>query len=68
MQVIYYLQNNLKATHILAITFLTLTSCGTYQQATYDDGIYGNGEDRRETVSVDRNSRNNNAYQNYLLH
>ncbi|MFK7749749.1 MAG: hypothetical protein AB8B65_15230 [Kordia sp.] len=67
MRVIYYLKNNIKAIHVLAITFLTLTSCGTYQQATYDDGIYGSGEQRRETVEVvNDNDSNNSAYQNYF--
>ena len=66
MRVIYYLQNNIKAIHVLAITFLTLTSCGTYQQATYDDGIYSSGEQRRETAEVVNNNDSDNAYQNYF--
>lgn len=51
----------------MAITFLTLTSCGTYQQATYDDGIYGTEEPRRETVEVVQDvNPSSNAYQNYF--
>ncbi|MCH2196411.1 MAG: hypothetical protein MK119_20225, partial [Kordia sp.] len=46
---------------------MTLTSCGTYQQATYDDGIYSSGEQRSETVEVvNNNNGTNNAYQNYF--
>jgi len=64
---LYYVKDNLKAIHVLAITFLTLTSCGTYQQATYDDGIYGSGEQRAETAAVVEDSDNSNsAYQNYF--
>lgn len=67
MRVIYYLQNNIRAIHILAITFLTLTSCGTYQQASYDDdGIYGSGQERRQTTEVATTTNGNSAYQNYF--
>ena len=66
MRVIYYLQNNIRAIHIVAITFLTLTSCGTYQQASYDDdGIYGSNEERRQTTEVATVNKNG-AYQNYF--
>lgn len=67
MRVIYYLKNNISAIHILAITFLTLTSCGTYQQASYgdDDGIYGSKQERRQSTEV-VNTDQNSAYQNYF--
>lgn len=67
MRVIYYLKNNIRAIHILAITFLTLTSCGTYQQASYgdDDGIYGSKQERRQSTEV-VNTDQNSAYQNYF--
>lgn len=66
MRVIYYLQNKIRAVHVLMITFLALTSCGTYQQATYDDdGIYGSSQTRtRNTETVDTNT--SNAYQDYF--
>jgi hypothetical protein len=67
MQVIYHFKNNIKAIHLMAVTFLILTSCGTYQQATYDDGIYGTEEPRRETVEVVQDvNPSSNAYQNYF--
>lgn len=64
MQVIYYFKNKINIVHVLAITFLTLTSCGTYQQATYDDGIYGSTQERVQTTEVA--TTGNDPYQNYF--
>ena len=68
MRLQYNFKNKISALHILGLAFLTLTSCGTYEQASYydDDGIYGSGQERRQTTEVATTSNNNSAYQNYF--
>jgi len=64
MRVIYYLKNKISGIHVLTITFLTLTSCGMYQQATYDDGIYSSDQERIQTTETVNTG--NDPYQNYF--
>lgn len=64
MRVIYQLKNKISGVCVLAITFLTLTSCGMYQQATYDDGIYSSDQESVQTTETVNTS--NDPYQNYF--
>ncbi|HBS12486.1 MAG TPA: hypothetical protein DEO36_08090, partial [Flavobacteriaceae bacterium] len=51
---------------LIGLVFLGLTSCGTYQNTTYDDdGIYASNNTTRQ-VAVEETQPESNKYQDYF--
>lgn len=65
-----YFQKNRAVGIFLAATLLMLTSCGSYEYASYDDGIYGEARSQRNQVPTrtvaPETETTSNYYANYF--
>ncbi|MBN4047220.1 hypothetical protein JYU05_01600 [bacterium AH-315-P13] len=69
MQLNYYQQSKMRLIGALGLIF-SLVSCGSYQYAGYDDGIYGNSKRNvgypAESSNKEVTSQSSSYYQNYF--